>query len=607
MSTPVVELEGFKRVPLKKGETKTVTFDLTPYQLSLLDANMVRRVEPGVFRIHVGGCCPDVPKGVHDDRKNKVGFFDPLQGITGEFTEPKEYSAQFTYTLDVPDKVGGGQPFPATLTVKNEGNLTDVTEAKLYAGFELGSWGFELNPGETKTHVFQPTVYKTSSLAVIAGSQMVEKEIAVEKAPGRLELKALRLNVDNNDVLQVTGEAQNVGGDLYDGVLALKVDGNPVGENEPLKLQAGEKRHVALGYTFAVSGVHRVQVGDEPEQQIVVPGGLGLGLQNPLVYLKLGEGQGTTVKNEITGKDLNLVGTPAWVDGKDGKALQLAASGQSVNTGSLDIYRKAFTLSAWVKIDALGKGGDLALFGGKAPMGADQDTTGTQLHVGIHNKKPFMGFLSRDISGAKEVPLGTWINLSYTYDPLAEKGSLYLNGSLDKSIAQKPYTGPLEMIGDAPVLEHGNYALGQTVVTQSCLTPQMIHQLSEKGFESLRQGDYTSQWRTFSGTPATLDATADVPDGSSITVTVETGSADGKTLSSAKVELKAGQQTYPLSGLTAGTQVRLRVQVSSTAWSVAPVLRAATITGDGGKQKWSTPNEWAQGQLSPSLVTGFSQ
>lgn len=41
VSTPVIELEGVSRVALKVHETKKVSFELTPYQLSILDANMV--------------------------------------------------------------------------------------------------------------------------------------------------------------------------------------------------------------------------------------------------------------------------------------------------------------------------------------------------------------------------------------------------------------------------------------------------------------------------------------------------------------------------------------------------------------------------------------
>jgi Glycosyl hydrolase family 3 C-terminal domain/Glycosyl hydrolase family 3 N terminal domain/Fibronectin type III-like domain len=180
--TPVVELKGVQRVSLKAGETKTVTFQLTPYQLSILDANMVRRVEPGAFRIHVGGTCPTVPNGVVDLRQKKVGFSDPHEGVSAEFTEPRDYSAQFVYSLDSPKKVIGGQRFAATVTVKNEGNLTDVADTKLYADFELGSWSFELKPGEEKSHTFQVTMSKAGHLAVVSGAQMVTREISMKGA-----------------------------------------------------------------------------------------------------------------------------------------------------------------------------------------------------------------------------------------------------------------------------------------------------------------------------------------------------------------------------------------------------------------------------------------
>ncbi|HEX3940724.1 MAG TPA: glycoside hydrolase family 3 C-terminal domain-containing protein [Acidobacteriaceae bacterium] len=186
--TPVIELEGVQRISLKAGETKTVTFDLTPYQLSLLDADMVRRVEPGQFRIHVGDVSPDVPKGVVDNRQTKIGFSDPAEGVSGAFAEPKDYHANFVYSLSAPQAVRNGRSFPVTVTVRNAGNLTDVTEAKLYSGAQLDSkqidtWSFEVKPGETKSHTFEPALTESGVLAVVAGSQMVSKRILVQGGP----------------------------------------------------------------------------------------------------------------------------------------------------------------------------------------------------------------------------------------------------------------------------------------------------------------------------------------------------------------------------------------------------------------------------------------
>ena len=607
VNTPVVELGGFKRVSLKKGETKTVSFDLTPYQLSLLDVNMVRRVEPGTFRIHVGGECPDVPTNMTDDRKAKLGFYDPMDGVSGEFNEPKAYSAQFSYSLDVPDKASGGQPIPVTLTVTNSGNLTDVTMPKLYAGSELGDWSFELNPGETRTHVFRPTLYKPQELVVVAGAQLVAKTVHVERAPARLDLSNVHTQVDGDDILRVTADAQDVGSDSYDGVFAIKVDGQPAGEKQPLKLEPGEKKQVALSYPFQVSGLHRVQIDGLPEQQIMAPGGIALALQNPLVYLKLGEGQGTSVKNEITGKDLDLKGSPARVDGRNGgKALGLTSGATAIDAGNIDIYRKAFTLSAWVKIDQFGNGNDIGLFGGQAPMGADQDNTGTTLHAGVEGKKLFMGFFGRDIKGDKDVPLGEWVNLAYTYDPKAMKGSLYLNGELDRTMDQKAYAGPLQTIGGSPILDHGSYALQEAVVAQSCLDAAMIRLLADKGLESLRTGEYTSSWRPWNGANK-LDVAADIGSGSTLSVTVESGDKDGNVVGSRTIEIKPGQSAYSLAGLAAGSQIRVRAGIACADWNAAPVLRAVILSGPGGEQRWATPNDWAGGKATPGLITTYGQ
>jgi beta-glucosidase len=52
---PVKELKDFRRITLQPGETKTVEFKLAAAQLSFLDAQMERVVEPGFFDIMIGG------------------------------------------------------------------------------------------------------------------------------------------------------------------------------------------------------------------------------------------------------------------------------------------------------------------------------------------------------------------------------------------------------------------------------------------------------------------------------------------------------------------------------------------------------------------------
>jgi beta-glucosidase len=54
VTRPVMELKDFRRVSLAPGESKTVTFTLTPDKLSFFNLNMERTVEPGWFDIMVG-------------------------------------------------------------------------------------------------------------------------------------------------------------------------------------------------------------------------------------------------------------------------------------------------------------------------------------------------------------------------------------------------------------------------------------------------------------------------------------------------------------------------------------------------------------------------
>lgn len=53
-------LRGFERVSLNPGETKQITFELTPEDLQLLDRNMRWTVEPGEFELMIGASSKDI-------------------------------------------------------------------------------------------------------------------------------------------------------------------------------------------------------------------------------------------------------------------------------------------------------------------------------------------------------------------------------------------------------------------------------------------------------------------------------------------------------------------------------------------------------------------
>ena len=55
VTRPVKELRGFASLTLAPGETQTVSFTLSPGDLSMLDLDLVPVVEPGFFTVFVGG------------------------------------------------------------------------------------------------------------------------------------------------------------------------------------------------------------------------------------------------------------------------------------------------------------------------------------------------------------------------------------------------------------------------------------------------------------------------------------------------------------------------------------------------------------------------
>lgn len=60
VTRPLKELKGFEKISLKAGETKTVTFEITPEMLAFHRQDMTYGTEPGDFQLFIGGNSKDV-------------------------------------------------------------------------------------------------------------------------------------------------------------------------------------------------------------------------------------------------------------------------------------------------------------------------------------------------------------------------------------------------------------------------------------------------------------------------------------------------------------------------------------------------------------------
>ena len=598
--TPIIQLKGFQRLSLQPGETKTATFHLTPYDLSLLNEGMTRVVAPGTFRIHVGGASPQPvlsnKKVANAEQKSRIGFKTANEGVTGEFREPQAYAARFVYTLKAPDRVQAGEDAIVMLSVKNEGNLTDVTQAKLYEGTEIGGCHFEIAPGETKTHTFHLPLYTAGaqSLAVVGSGQMVVRPITVDRAPAKLRLSTPVVQINDEGLVQLSAQAVNVGSDPFAGSVGFVVDGQPV-TAPALKLAPGEQQMVTLSFQAGRSGNHTVRVGDLPLFNVTVPGGLGMAWGGgPALYLPLNEGTGASAKDAVTGKAFAVQGTPQWQDGG-----LVFSNEAAIPVGSIDLANRSFTLAAWVNVAELRNGKDAGFFGGKAPMGAGQDDAGSKLHAGVEGGKLQFAFFGRDVSGQAVFPLGQWVHVAYVYDHAAGRGTIYRDGSVDAQKSQKPYEGALETIGTTPMTHGGKFTMKDVLVLNGSLNNAAVKTLVKAGPGGLKGGQFQSEWRPAGdAAPAELIAPATLPAGSHVTLVVETGDPGGKVVDRKSVELSPGKVSYVLAGLKPGAQVRVRAEMTVDRWDASPVVASMTLKGSNLDLHWITPSQWKKGSTT---------
>ncbi len=83
---PIRQLEGFKRISLKKGEAQTVQFTLEPRQLSMINDKEKQVIEPGYFTISVGGEQPGFT-GINDSETTET--LTGRMKLTGKILEIK--------------------------------------------------------------------------------------------------------------------------------------------------------------------------------------------------------------------------------------------------------------------------------------------------------------------------------------------------------------------------------------------------------------------------------------------------------------------------------------------------------------------------------------
>ncbi len=155
VKTRVMELKDFTRIHLQPGESRTVSFELTPYDISLLNDRMDRVVEKGEFKILVGGCSPEYK--ARDGIKNSVSYSDARYGVSGMLEYNQEFAADFEISINRVEEKVAGNGRTVWLKVENTGTITDTGKVQLYIDGQLAGDAihYELDPSQTKLIPFK--------------------------------------------------------------------------------------------------------------------------------------------------------------------------------------------------------------------------------------------------------------------------------------------------------------------------------------------------------------------------------------------------------------------------------------------------------------------
>ena len=150
VKTRIMELKDFTRLHLEPGESRKVSFVLTPYQLSLLNDQMDRVVEPGEFKVLIGGKSPSYIAA--DKIKDSVGHLSSQEGTHTVIDYPFSFGADFSIEIKgiEADLLKGGRH--VIVSVKNKGTLTDTGVIHFYIdGRKTGDIRhYELDPEQEK-------------------------------------------------------------------------------------------------------------------------------------------------------------------------------------------------------------------------------------------------------------------------------------------------------------------------------------------------------------------------------------------------------------------------------------------------------------------------
>ena len=183
VTQPVMQLKGFERVTLKPGEKRTVTFTVTPDTLSILNIDMHRVVEPGVF---------DMMVGPSSDRTSAVKL--TVTGANGETGKP-----------------AASAPIPAGSETNMVSNFDEGKVKAAYGMWIPASDTMSGGKSSSKLDVVEPGAANTKGALQVTGEVVAGGPFLFAGAlfsPGPAPMKPANLSKKNSISFWAKGDGQ---------------------------------------------------------------------------------------------------------------------------------------------------------------------------------------------------------------------------------------------------------------------------------------------------------------------------------------------------------------------------------------------------------------
>lgn len=328
--------------------------------------------------------------------------------------------------------------------ISNVNSLYPLEVRLLIDGKQTGAEKFAVAIGTTRTiYMSTPKYYEARPYKVVmeyfanrkpVGSK--EATFSIRPTPASFEFGSVDTPNYAYAGEQITARTTviNIGTEIaLSKQIPLLVNGKKVA-SETVSVAAGQSRNIEFSVDIPKDMLTcSIAIGESPAKEISV--------------LKPFSAQsGVTIK-----------GNPMKIKGWIGNALKFNGESDYLEIPPIDLKNKAFTISAWVKIDEFyAREDQAALFSG----GSESIDNG--LHAGVGYRKPFMGFWGDDYYGSQMLSTNKWYFIAYVLESLyvppqtglegaiasyktAQK--VYVNGELDGSRPCNFYKGDLKFIG----------------------------------------------------------------------------------------------------------------------------------------------------------------